>query len=243
MRNAITIASREIGSYFNAPLFWVLAGGFMAFMGLIVWLVLMSPNAQADWLPFMQFYGWLMVFIAPLLAMRLLAEEQRSGRLEVLMTAPINDWQLVFGKWLGAFVMYVVLIALTLVFVVIVDRLADPKGIAVGPTFAAYIGILLLGAALLALGVLTSSATDSQVIAGFLGVMLAMVLFFLSIVGRLPAGETAIGAAIAYLGISDHYYNNFGNGVIDTRDIVYFLSVTAGALFLATRLLETRRWR
>ncbi len=243
MRNAMTIAGREIGAYFNSLLFWVLAGGFMGFMGLIVWLVLMSPNAQADWLPFMQFLGWLMILIAPLLAMRLLAEEQRSGRLEVLMTAPLSDWQLVFGKWLGAFLMYVVMIGLTLVFVVIVDRLADPKGIAVGPTFAAYAGILLLGAALLAIGVLTSSATDSQVVAGFLGVMIALMLFFLSIVGRLPVGESGIGAAIAYLGISDHYYENFGNGVIDTRDIVYFLSITVGALFLATRLIETRRWR
>ena len=157
------------------------------------------------------------------------------------MTAPINDWQLVFGKWLAAFVMFTVLIVLTLFHVGIMHRLAE-KGVAPGPTFAAYVGLILLGAALLAIGVLTSSMTESQVVAGFLGIMVIMVLFFLSIVKQMPFGESGLGAAVAYLGLSDHYYK-FGQGVVDTRDIVYFLSLTFGSLFLATRMLETRRWR
>jgi len=242
MRNAITIASREIGSYFSAPMFWVLTGGFMAFSGLLLWVyVNQATPPQADMLPLMQVYGTIMLFITPLLAMRLLAEEQRSGRLEVLMTAPISDWQLVFGKWLAAFLMYSVMIAFTLLHAGFLHRLAE-KGVAVGPTLAAYTGILLLGAALLALGVLTSSLTESQVVAGFLAVMLVMVLFFLSIIDNMSVGETMVGKAVAYLGLSNHFYN-FLQGVIDTRDVVYFLTLTLGALFLATRALETRRWR
>jgi ABC-2 type transport system permease protein len=242
MRNALVIAQREIASYFTAPMFWILAGGFMAFSGLLFSLYINQPTPpQADMLPLLQVYGTILLFITPLLAMRLLAEEQRSGRLEVLMTAPIDDWQLIFGKWLAAFAMFTVLIGFTLFHVGIMHRLAE-KGIAPGPTFAAYVGLLLLGASLLALGVLTSSLTESQVVAGFLGIMLIMVLFFLSIVKQMPFGESGIGAAIAFAGLSDHYYK-FGQGVIDTRDVVYFLSLTFGALFLATRVLETRRWR
>ncbi|MCE7938010.1 hypothetical protein DCC79_10740 [bacterium] len=242
MRNAWVIAQREIASYFAAPMFWILAGGFMAFSGFLFWLYINQPTPpQADMLPLLQVYGTILLFITPLLAMRLLAEEQRAGRLEVLMTAPINDWQLVFGKWLAAFVMFTVLIVLTLFHVGIMHRLAE-KGVAPGPTFAAYVGLILLGAALLAIGVLTSSMTESQVVAGFLGIMVIMVLFFLSIVKQMPFGESGLGAAVAYLGLSDHYYK-FGQGVVDTRDIVYFLSLTFGSLFLATRMLETRRWR
>lgn len=161
MRNAWVIAQREIASYFAAPMFWILAGGFMAFSGFLFWLYINQPTPpQADMLPLLQVYGTILLFITPLLA----------------------------------------------------------------------------------IGVLTSSMTESQVVAGFLGIMVIMVLFFLSIVKQMPFGESGLGAAVAYLGLSDHYYK-FGQGVVDTRDIVYFLSLTFGSLFLATRMLETRRWR
>lgn len=241
MRNTLAIAGREIGAYFFAPMFWVLAGCFMAFGGLLFFLYIQQPNAQADMQPLLMIDGTIILFLTPLLAARLLAEEQRSGRLELLMTAPIDDWQLVLGKWLGVVVMYAVLIAFTLLHAGIMWRLAT-DGMALGALGSSYLGLFLLGAALLALGTMISAMTESQVVAAFVGIMVVMVLFFLSVIGNLPLGESPTGKAIAYLGMSDHFYN-FGQGVVDTRDVVYFLTLTFGSLFLATRILESRRWR
>jgi ABC-2 type transport system permease protein len=190
--------------------------------------------------PLLGLLGTILLFAAPLLSMRLLSEEQRSGTLELLMTSPVSDWQVVTGKWLAAFVVFAIMIAMTLFHLMIMWQLA-PNGIDVGPLGAAYLGILFLGAALLALGVLTSALTENQIIAGFLGIMLIMVLWFLPLVEEIGGGSTIL-AGLAQLGLSDHY-TNFGQGVIDSRDVVYFITLTAGALYLATRVLESRRWR
>ncbi len=241
MRNLITIASREIGAYFNSSIFWVLATAFMIFGGLVFSLITTGQSASADMLPLLGLYGTILLFVAPLLAMRLLSEEQRTGTLELLMTAPIRDWQVVWGKWLGALVMTTVILALTIFHVAILVRLAT-NGIEVGPLISSYIGLFLLAAALLALGVLTSSVTQNQVVAAFLGIMLVMVLWFLPLLQAAFGEESVVGKVMAYAGLSDHYFN-FGQGVIDSRDVVYMLSLIVGSLVLATRILESRRWR
>ncbi len=242
MPNAMTIARREIGSYFTSPLFWVLATAFLAFSGLIFALYVTQPGAEASMAPLLGLKGTVLLFVTPLLSMRLLAEEQRSGTLELLMTSPLKDWQLVLGKWIGGMAALLSLIALTLIHVAIMARLAT-DGMAMGVLLSNYLGLVLLASALLALGVLTSALTESQVVAGFLGIMLVMILWFLPILGEAPsAADSPVMQAAAYMGLSDHYLN-FGQGLIDSRDLIYFLSLTAGALFLATRILETRRWR
>lgn len=189
--------------------------------------------------PLMGLIGTIMLFVAPLLSMRLLAEEQRSGTLEILMTSPVQDWQVVLGKWLAAYAAYVAMIAGTLVHVALMWNLAQ-NGMATGPLLSSYLGVLLLGAALIALGTFTSSLTENQVVAAFLGIMLVMLMWFLPLVG--DAGDGPLFSALGYAGLSDHY-QNFGQGVIDTRDLVYFISITVGALYLTIRTLETRRWR
>ena len=241
MRNLITIASREIGAYFNSSVFWVLATAFMIFGGLVFSLITTGQNASADMLPLLGLYGTILLFVAPLLAMRLLSEEQRSGTLELLMTAPVRDWQVVWGKWLGALVMTTVILGLTVFHVAILLRLAT-NGIELGPLLSSYLGLFLLAAALLALGVLTSSLTQNQVVAAFLGIMLVMVLWFLPLLQAALGDDTVLGKAMGYAGLSDHYFN-FGQGVIDSRDVIYMLSLIIGSLVLATRILESRRWR
>ncbi|MCB0215107.1 MAG: ABC transporter permease subunit [Chloroflexi bacterium] len=242
MRNALTIARREVGTYFTSPLIWILATAFLVFSGLIFALYISQPGAEASMAPLLGLYGTVLLFVTPMISMRLLAEEQRSGTLELLMTSPLNDWQLVLGKWLGGLTALLGLVALTLIHVGIMARLAT-NGMATGILLGNYLGLVLLAASLLALGVLTSSLTESQVVAGFLGIMLVMILWFLPILGEAPsAADNPILQALAYLGLSDHYLN-FGQGVIDSRDVIYFLTITIGSLFLATRIIETRRWR
>jgi ABC-2 type transport system permease protein len=241
----LTIARREMAAYFNSPIFWVLSAAFLAFFGLVFQGYIRqselqgAPAPQADMSPLLGLVGVILLFVTPLLAMRLLSEEQRSGTLELLMTAPVRDWQVVAGKWLAALTVLVVMLGMTLFHVGIMQNLAQDKGLAFGPLAASYLGLLLLGAALLALGVLTSALTQNQVVAAFLGIMLVMVLWFLPF---LAGSESTVGQVLAYLGLTEHY-NNFGQGIVDSRDVIYFLSVTLGALYLATRILESRRWR
>lgn len=241
MRNALTIARREVAAYFTSPIFWVLSTAFMLFAGLTFTIVVSNPGAQADMSPLLGLFGTIFLFVTPLLAMRLLSEEKRSGTLELLMTSPVSDWQVVWGKWLGALAVMAVMIAFTLFHVGIMYRLAT-NGMDFGPLAANYLGLFLLAGLLLALGVLTSSLSENQVVAAFLGIMLIMLLWFLGLVEQVLGADSAVGKVFGYAGLSDHYFN-FGQGVIDTRDLVYMVSLTVAALFLATRILESRRWR
>jgi ABC-2 type transport system permease protein len=241
MRNAITIARREMGAYFNSPMFWIIATAFLVFSGLLLGIYVLQSGAQATMLPLLGLYGTVLLFVTPLLSMRLLAEEQRTGTLELLMTSPLFDWQLVLGKWMGAMTALLALLSLTLVHVAIMFRLS-PSGLDIGPLLGSYLGLILLSGGLLALGVLTSSVTENQVVAGFLGIMLVLMLWFLPILGDSGIGDSFVIKSLAYMGLSDHYMN-FGEGIIDSRDVIYFLSLTFGSLFLATRIIETRRWR
>lgn len=243
MSRLFTVTRREIGAYFTSPIFWVLATAFLAVTGLVfsIYVLQGQGSAQADMAPLLGLTGTILLFVAPMLAMRLLSEEQRAGTIELLMTAPVRDWQVVWGKWLGALVMLCVMFALTFTHVFIMANLST-NGIDTGVLFTSYLGLVLLGGLLLAIGVLTSSLTKSQVVAGFVGIMVVLILWFLPLIEQALGGDSAIGQVIGYFGLSDHYFN-FGQGVIDTRDLVYFLSMTIAALFLATRILESRRWR
>jgi len=205
MRNLVTIAGKEAQTLFLSPIFWVLASAFLAFFGFVFAIYASQgqamgvPPPQAEMRPLLGLVGTILLFVTPLLAMRLLAEEQRSGTLELLMTSPVHDWQVVLGKWLAASLVLVVMIGLTLFHVLIMQRLAT-NGIDPGPMAASYLGILLLGGALLALGILTSSLSQNQVVAGFLGIMLVMMLWFLPLLGEIVGGDSVPGQVLSYRG-------------------------------------------
>jgi ABC-2 type transport system permease protein len=245
MRSLVTITRRELAAYFASPVFWVIAAAFLLFSGLLFTSYVL-PGTEgprpASMTPFLQLYGTVFLFVAPLLAMRLLAEEQRSGTLELLMTSPVRDWQVVLGKWLAALGVSLVIVAFTLIQAMIMNSLTE-KGLERGPLATGYLGLVLMVGALLAVGVLTSSLTENQVVAAFLGIMAGLVLWFLGFVSQATAKpDTVTGAVLKNAGLLDHL-TSFNQGVLDTRDLLYFLAIIIGALYLAARVLESRRWR
>jgi ABC-2 type transport system permease protein len=191
-----------------------------------------STRQMVIWLPVM------LIVAAPALTMGLLAEEKRSGTIELLLTMPVKDWEVIVGKFLGVLGLYGVLLVLTVPYVLSVASLGDLDG---GPVFTGYLGLLLTGAAMLAIGLMFSSFTTNQIVAFFAA---AFVCFFLWLLDKflpfVPAG--AVQDTLEYIAIDPHL-QDMARGVIDTRDVVYFVSLTGLALLLGFRGLESRRWR
>jgi ABC-2 type transport system permease protein len=197
--------------------------------------------------------SFLMIFLIPIYCMRLLAEERRSGTLEVILTSPVRDWELVVGKWLGAFVFYLATIAFTLVYVVLISVFQQVRApvsilglhfeipnVDYGQILTGYAGLVLLGAAFTAIGVLSSSLTQSQIVAFMVAWVILVVLWYIGLAAGLTQGPAS--AVIAYVA-GQNRYNSFGQGQINLKDVTYFVSLTLLGLFLATRVVESRKWR
>jgi ABC-2 type transport system permease protein len=178
-----------------------------------------------------------LLFFIPMLTMRLFAEEKKAGTLELLLTYPVRDGQVLLGKFLAALALYAILLALTLLYPAIVAYFGRVEW---GAVLTGYLGLLLLGATFLAVGVLISSLTENQIVAGF--ATFAVLLVFWVIGWGAEATGGWLRRALQYVSILDHM-DNFGKGVIDTRDIVYYLCAIGLALFLTLRSLEAKRWK
>ena len=178
-----------------------------------------------------------LLFLAPLLTMRLLSEEIRSGTLELLLTAPVRGWEVVLGKFLAVFTFFIALLVPTLYYLFLLMRFGSPD---IPVTLSGYLGIILLGAMLIGLGVLTSAVSTHQIMAAGLGIFFSVAFWM---IGGLAYFFPGFGGNILnYLSIQKHLFD-FMLGLISTSNIVYFLSITTAALFLATRILEMKRWR
>jgi ABC-2 type transport system permease protein len=243
MRNIWTIAMREYKLYFATPAAYLIAFMVLLILGVIFYASLVgamvqqfAPGADVVLGPLVT----LLLFGIPAITMRLLAEEQRMGTIELLLTAPVRDYEVVLGKWLGGFLFILTLVAVTWVFPIVLNALIDP-GIDQGPLLTGYIGIALVCAALVAIGVMISALFSNQIAAFFATLGVFLLLWLIS----LPSQSIGAGGSelLTYLDFSEHYYNTLFRGVIDLRDIVYYLSVTVLALFLGSMALETRRWR
>lgn len=243
MRNVWTIASREFKHYFSSPAAYMVAFMLLLIMGIIFYANIAGsimqqfpPTVQAVLGPLMT----LLLFATPAITMRLLAEEQRLGTMELLLTAPIRDWELVVGKWLGGLLFMLSVLAVTWLYPLFMNQMVDP-GIDQGPLFTGYLGVLLFTAALVAIGTAVSSLFANQIAVFFATLGIYLILWLISLPSQvLGAGG---GELLRYLDFSEHFYNTFYVGVIDLSDIVYFLSLTALALFLGSMSVETRRWR
>ena len=240
MRNVWTIARREYRRYFATPVAYAVAFFLFAILGVIFYLnlefalVQMTPPGLDVVLNPMVF---LLVFAVPAITMRLIADEQRMGTLELLLTAPVRDWELVVGKWLGALLFVLSVVLVTVLYALILNQMVDP-GIDQGVVLSGYLGVVLVSAALVALGVAVSSLFESAIAAYFVTLGLLLVLWLL-----MPAPAAGGREWLTYLNFRDHFYTNFAAGVIDLRDVTYYLSVTALGLLAGTLSLETRRWR
>lgn len=243
MRNIWTIARREYYLYFATPIAYAVAFMLLLILGVIFYFNLQyalmqqyAPGVQIVLSPLV----FLLLFLSPAISMRLLADEQRMGTIELLLTAPVRDWELVVGKWLGGFLFVLTLVAVTWVYPLILNQLVDP-GIDQGRLISSYLGLVLVTAAFVAVGVAVSSFFDNPIAAYFVTLGVLLVLWVIT-----TAPQSTIGGGnelVTYLNFRNHYYNTFYEGIIDTRDIIYYLSLTALSLFLGSVSVETRRWR
>ena len=239
MRNAWTVARRELYAYFNSPIAYVTMAAFLGVMGLLFYLILVY--SQEAVMSYTLGNGWIffiLILYAGVVTMRLLAEEQSSGTIELVLTAPVRDWELVVGKYLSSLSLFLVMVIISLYQPFVLARLGDPD---LGATASGYLGFVLVGAAMLAVGTLASTLTRNQAVAAVLTVAVGVALWLAEFLGTRSPG-TFVGDFLTRLAIFSHYVD-FTDGVVDTEHVVYYLSLVAVSLFLATRVLEARRWR
>ena len=238
MRNVFYIAKRELGAYFASPIAYVISAIYLAVIGGLFGIILYYSREATLRYVFLHSVSLLfLVLVTQVLTMRLLADERRLGTLELLLTAPLRDWEVVAGKYLASLCLLLVMVLLTGHFPILLMRIGNPD---VGPMFAGYLGYLLLGAALLSIGLFASSLTQNQVVAAVLGIGITLLLWLIGALRDL-VGDT-MKEVVSYLPIFDHY-TDFVRGIIDTKDIVYYLSIVVLFLFLSTRVVESRRWQ
>jgi len=243
MRNIWTMTKREFNMYFASPVAYFIIFGYLFVLGLIFAITLYfgMQGGRADINQVLAWFVYLSMFSGAGVTMRLLAEEQRTGTMELLLTAPLREWELVVGKWLAAVGFMCVTLSFTLVYAIILNQYTDP-GIDLGALMAAYLGLVLFTGATLAIGVFVSSLFSNQIAAFFLTTGIFLGINWL--VGVPFQNSTgAVATVMQYLGAFDHYFNNFQAGAVVVSDVVYFVSVMVLFLFLATRVVESRRWR
>lgn len=246
MRKVVALVGRELGAYFSSPLAYVVMTAFLVYNGFWFWIIvsyLNRPETMAM-APLKLIFGgtvffWLfLLFILPVITMRLLAEERRSGTLEVLLTSPVSETQVVLGKFVGAFLFYLALWLPTVVYPII---LATYSSIDWKVVISGYLGIALLGLPFMAVGLLTSALTRNQILAALLAFVVLAVLFAVPILENLVL-QPALKGALSYMSLWDHM-DDFSKGIVDTRHLIYHVSVAAFFLFLATKALEASKGR
>jgi ABC-2 type transport system permease protein len=247
MRNIWTIANREYKAYYSSFTIYLFAFFILLVIGGVVTTSLLftlnsfgsssPPGVQVVTGPLI----FMLIFACPAFTMRLISEETRLGTMELLMTAPVRDSELVVGKWLGSFLFVLTLIAITFVYPLILNFIIDP-GIDQGPLVSGYAGLILASAAFLAIGVAVSSLFSSQV-ASYITTFGLIVMFWwiMGIVSQAASGT--FGSLFSYLDMASHFYDNLYRGVITLSALMFYLSLTALSLVLGTVFVESRRWR
>jgi ABC-2 type transport system permease protein len=251
----LPVFKKELRLYFVSPVAYVVGTFFLLISGWFFTQVffiyslqsmqsMMNPMmagslnpTEAIMRPVFSNMSVVLLFFFPMLTMRLFAEEKKAGTLELLLTYPVRDGAVLLGKFLAALVLYALLLALTLLYPAMVAYFGRIEW---GAILTGYLGLLLLGATFLAVGVFISSLTENQIVAGFatFGVLLA----FWVIGWGADSASGRLRSVIQYVSILDHM-ENFGKGVIDTKDLVYYATAIAFALFLTLRSLEAKRWK
>jgi len=241
----IALFRKEISSFFTSPVGYLVITLFLVATGLFLWVFEGPYNIPdsgfASLTPFFELAPWIFTFLIPAITMRSLSDEEKAGTLELLLTKPITTWQLVLGKYLG--ILFLILIALlpTFIHVWAIYDLGNPVGnLDIGATLGSYIGLLLLAGTFAAIGIFTSSLSSNQIVAFIGGVCICFILYY----GFEGLAEyNAFGKAdeyISQLGIKTHY-NSISRGVVDTRDLIYFISVIVFFLFLTVQKLKKDR--
>jgi ABC-2 type transport system permease protein len=236
---------RELRAYFVSPLAYLVMFAFLAYYGVVFTLImsfLNDPRSPATERPMDTMFGFffwvLMFFVTPILTMRLISEELRSGSIEVLMTAPVTEAQVVVGKYLAALTFYCALWLPTVTYAGIVARYSRVDW---GPIGGGYFGIFCVGALFLAIGVLFSALSKSQLVAAIMTFTVLLVLFLFGLSENLFNNEAA-KQALGYVDLYGHM-EEFHKGIVDSRHLIFYASLIFFFLFLASRALEDRKWR
>jgi ABC-2 type transport system permease protein len=254
MRNALLIAGKEIKSYFASPIAYLLMAAFGLIFGFTFYVssrdfIRMGLQAQMmgqqqpmsvnDIIirPLLGFAGTITLFLVPMITMRLIAEEKRTGTIELLLTSPIRDNEIIIGKWLGAMVLFLCVLGMSMINIAFIFVWGKPD---VQPVLVAYLGLILQGGCLIAIGEFISTTTRNQIIAG--GVTF-FVCLFLYLMSYFTGTDTGVVSQVGnYLSIITHL-ENFSKGLLSMKDVVFYFSMTFLALFLTSRSMESLRWR
>jgi len=236
MRTALTIARRELSAYFASPIAYLVGAAFLVISGYLFAIILLNSR-QASLEELFFNVNVILLFVAPLLTMRLLADEQHSGTIELLLTAPVRDWEVVLGKFLAALALFIAMLICTLYYPLLVWRLGG--NLDAGPIVTGYLGLLLLAGAMFALGTLASAFTENQIVAAVIGFGVLLLLWLIGGASNVAPGAASV---LNVLSLNGHF-DDFARGAINLEDVVYYLSLMVGGLFIATRVLETRRYR
>ncbi len=238
MNNIAAIFKKEFKSYFNSPIAYIYITVFLCLSAWLFFRGFFIIN-QAEMRGFFGLMPWMFLFFIPAVTMKLWAEEKKLGTVEILMTLPIKDYEVIIGKYLASLALFGVMILLSLSLPITVAYLGEPDG---GPIVGGYIGLFLLGAAYLAIGLFASTLTENQIIAFIVGIVMCFVLLIIGEDIVLFKAPNWLVPIFSYLGLGAHF-SSIGRGIIDSRDLIYYLSVIGFSLYLSVLSVESRKWR
>ena len=255
MRNIWTITKKELGSYFSSPIAYVVIFGFQLLFGFFYYNLIWWFNAQAMQMAQDPYYAQqaninqmvysplfhnmsvILILVVPLLTMRILAEEKKIGTEELLFTSPVSIGQIILGKYLASLIVLAVMLGLTAALSLFAFAYGNPE---LAPWLVGYLGLFLMGATFIAIGLFFSSMTDNQIVAGFLTFCALLLLLVLNWVTA--SGSGTWQSVLGYLSFSQHF-EDMTRGILDTKDLVYYLSFSFFGLFLTHSVIQSRRWR
>jgi len=254
IRNIRAIAGKELRSYFASPMGYIIIGLFALLFGWFYYVYLHVFVEQSQRMTMMggggnvnvneqmirgvlQNAAVIILFVMPMITMRTYSEEKRSGTIELLLTSPLTDTEIILGKFLGAMALYAAMLLVTMIDIAILFKLGNPEW---RPIAAGYLGLLLMGGCFIAVGLLISSLTKNQIVAGF---MTFAVFLMLWVINWLADSSGPTGRAVlSFLSITDHF-DDFTKGIIDTKHVIYYLSFITFGLFLTSKSVDSERWR
>ena len=253
MRNIAAIAQREVNAYFVSPIAYVLIGFFALLFGWFFYVPLAFFVQQSSQMgmnptqalninqmlvgPTLMNTTVIMLFLFPLITMRTYAEEKRSGTIELLLTSPVTDVEIIIGKFLGAILLYAAMLAVTLIHIAILFIFGDPEW---KPIATGYLGLLLMGGCFLSLGLFISSLTKNQIVAAMATFAVFLMLWVINWISTFVGPTTQ--TVLQYLSLTEHF-DDFAKGIIDTKHVIYYLSFMAFGLFLTVKSVDSERWR
>jgi len=251
VRNILAIANKELRSYFASPIAYIIIGMFSLLFGWFFFVYLSNfvqqssemtggppPNINQQMIRGVLLNSAVIIlFVMPMITMRTYSEEKRSGTLELLLTSPVTDLEIIVGKFLGALGLYAAMLLVTLLYMAILFIFGDPEW---RPIAAGYLGLLLMGSCFISVGLLISSLTKNQIVAGFVTFATFLMLWVINWLGE-SSGPTTRDV-LNYLSIPQHF-DDFARGIVDTKSVVYYLSFITFGLFLTAKSVDSERWR